>query len=274
MRRFNGQIFSKRWLWSALLLLLCAAQTVEAQNVEKWFEDFSRSANYGSIAPEVKAMAKRMESLGLSDALLASRLEEGSRKQVRPDILIASLRLDMRRAERYVAVMQKNGVYPTDTAVASSTVEQLLIFSRAGMTETEIENAFVVAAKPERDKAKARTRALAALSVVTGAKVRFALGEDDRLRCISILLESDLDENSFGDVLILAGKFASAGYSGVEAMLKALEETSSSASASTKGSGAQNAAEHGNSKQSQSGKSGSEGKTNQGNSGKTKNEKK
>ncbi len=143
----------------------------------------------------------------------------------------------------------------------------MLIFIRAGLTEAEVQNALEEAVAKNGTKPKATTRALAALSVVTSAKARFGLGEQDRLRLASALIASDLDENSFDSILVSIEEFTSAGHSAAEAVSKALENASLSGK-KNQGDASQNAEGQGSSGKSQSGKSESGGQGNQSGHGK------
>ena len=181
----------------AVLLVFVVPRAAVAQNVEAWFSKSDHRAAYGAIADEVEAMAQQFQHWGISDSILATRLEEGYRKHVGFEVLIASLRTDAQRAGRLVAMFREYGLFPSDTKNATSMVEQTLIFMRAGLTETEIRGALTVGVAKAGKNPKAASRALAALAVVAAANAKSELSEEDRLTLVTDLIASDLSESQF-----------------------------------------------------------------------------
>jgi len=268
MRKSRPKVFTSAFVrLFFLLLILGVPRILFAQTAAAWLTKPSNVAVYGAIVPEVKTMIQQLDKLGLPDSILATRLEEGARKQVNPEILVASLRVDMQRVVRLAAILRSNGIFPSNRNTASSAVEQMLIFIRAGLTEAEVRNALEAGVAKSGAKPKAMTRALAALSVVTSAKARFGLGEEDRLRLASALIASDIDEDGFGSILVSIEEFTSAGRSATEAVSKALEKASI-ASKTKQGNASQNAEGQGSSGKAQSEKSESGGQGNQSSHGK------
>lgn len=180
-----------------IMFYFAVPQTIFSQNVVAWFSNPSNSAAYGAIADEVEVMAQQLKTLGLSDSILAARLEEGYRKRVNIGILAASLRTDTQRAVQISAILRKDGVFPTDKKTATSVVEQMLIFMRAGLSETELESAVAAGVSKAGKSPKATSRALAALASVTAVNAQSKLSEEDRLKLVSELIASELYENQF-----------------------------------------------------------------------------
>lgn len=268
MEKTRPKVFTPKFMrLFSLLLFLSAPSVLFAQTVAAWLAKPSNVAVYGTIAPEVNTMVQQLEKLGLSDSILVVRLEEGAQKQVNPEILVASLRVDIQRVVRLAAILRANGIFPSNRNTASSAIEQMLIFIRAGLTEAEVRNALEEGVAKSGAKQKATARALAALSVVTSAKAQFGLGEEDRLRLASVLIASDLDEDGFGSILVSVEEFTSAGHSAAEAVSKALEKVSLSGK-KNQGDISQNAEGQSDSGKPQSGKSESGGQGNQGGHGK------
>lgn len=242
----------------AAFIIFALPPTVFAQNVAAWFSNPANSAVYGAIADEVKAMAQQFQSLGLSDSILAARLEEGYRKRVNIDILAASLRIDAQRAAQLSVMLREKGLFPSDRKAATSTVEQMLIFVRAGLTETEMRTALQAGVTKSGKNARAVSRALAALAAVADSAVQSGLTEEERLKLELELIASELSESQFESVL--AAKKAS------QSSASAANAAEAASKSSENGQGSQN--DHKSTSQGEQGGASGQGGQDQGVHGK------
>ena len=181
----------------AVFLLFSFPSIVSAQYVIAWFSKQANSTDYASIADEVQEMALKLQSMGISDSILATRLEEGYRKHVSAEVLAISLRVDMQRASQITAMLQESGSFPSDKKAATSIVEQMLIFLRAGLTQDELKNALFIAVSKTGKNPKSASRAVAALATITASHTQSALSEEDRRALVSDLILSQLPESQF-----------------------------------------------------------------------------
>jgi hypothetical protein len=181
----------------AAFLFFSFPSIVNAQYVAAWFSKQANNADYRSIVDEVQEMAQKLLSMGISDSLLATRLEEGYRKHVSAEVLAVSLRVDMQRAIQITAMLRESGSFPSDKKVATSIVEQMLIFLRAGLTQDELKNALFVAVSKTGKNQKSASRAVAALATITASHAQSALLEEDRRALVSELILSELSESQF-----------------------------------------------------------------------------
>jgi len=212
------------------VLMLSAPSLLSAQDVEAWFKKPANAALYSQVREDVIAMASKMRALGLSDSILASRLEEGARKKVSPNILQASLQGDLQRAIVAVSILKENGLFSSDKKKATAAVEQILILMRAGTSEDEFRISLKAAIAKSGKRESALSRAISALSVVVEAQATFQLNGADRERLALALIASDMNEKRFDSILATMNAFAQAGYRGSEALTKALEKASLGAS--------------------------------------------
>ena len=212
------------------VLMLSAPSLLSAQEVEAWFKKPANAALYSQVREDVIAMASQMQALGLSDSILASRLEEGARKKVSPNILQASLQGDLQRAIAAASILKENGLFPSDKKKATAAVEQILILMRAGTSEDEFRISLKAAIAKSGKRESALSRAISALSVVAEAQATYQLNGTDRERLALALIASDMNEKRFDSILASMNAFAQAGYRGSEALTKALEKASLGAS--------------------------------------------
>jgi len=211
-------------------LTLVAPSLLSAQEVEAWFKKPANAALYSQVREDVIAMASKMQALGLSDSILASRLEEGARKNVQPNVLEASLQGDLQRAIAAVSILKENGLFSSDKKKATAAVEQMLILMRAGTSEDEFRISLKAAIAKNGKQESALSRVISALSVVVEAQAAYQLSETDRKRLALALIASDMSEKRFDSILASMAGFAEAGYRGSEALTKALEKASLGAS--------------------------------------------
>ena len=211
-------------------LTLVAPSLLSAQEVEAWFKKPANAALYSQVREDVIAMASKMQALGLSDSILASRLEEGARKNVQPNVLEASLQGDLQRAIAAVSILKENGLFSSDKKKATAAVEQMLILMRAGTSEDEFRISLKAAIAKNGKRESALSRVITALSVVVEAQAAYQLSETDRKRLALALIASDMSEKRFDSILASMAGFAEAGYRGSEALTKALEKASLGAS--------------------------------------------
>lgn len=224
-RTKTGTIKSSLYAWiTALVLMLSAPSMLFAQEVEAWFKKPANAALYSQIREEAIAMASQMQALGLYDSILASRLEEGSRKKVLPNILQASLQADLQRAIVATSILEENGLFPSDKKKATAVVEQMLILMRVGTSEDEFRLSLKAAIEKTKKQESALSRAISALSVMAEAQVAYELNAKDRQRLVLALITSDLNEKDFDSILVSMEAFAQAGYHGSDMLTKALEK--------------------------------------------------
>jgi len=178
-------------------LLFSFSSIVSAQYVATWFSKQANSAEYKSIADEVQEMAQKLQSMGISDSILATRLEEGYRKHVSAEVLAISLRVDMQRASQITSMLRESGSFPSDKKAATSIIEQMLIFLRAGLTQDELKNALFIAVSKTGKNPKSASRAVAALATITASHAQSAISEEDRRLLVSELILSQLPESQF-----------------------------------------------------------------------------
>jgi len=244
------------------LMLVALPRAVSAQTVASWFSKSGNSAVYGAIANEIKSMAQQFQSLGLSDSILTARLEEAYRKRVSPDILLASLKLDTQRATQLSSMLRENGLFPSDRKTATSTVGQMLILMRAGLTEAEMGGALRAGVAKSGKSAKAVSRALAALAAIATANAQSGMTEEERLSLASELIASSLSENQFGPMVAARKASQSSEGRASEASSKSSDNAQSGKAESGTPEGGQSSGLHGNSTGDTPGAQGSRGDSN------------
>lgn len=215
---------------AAFVLMLSTPSLLFAQEVEAWFKKPANAALYSQVREEAIAMASQIQALGLYDSILASRLEEGLRKKVSPNILQASLQADLQRAIAAASILKENALFPSDKKKATAVVEQMLILMRAGTSEDEFRLSLKAATAKNGKQESALTRAISALSVVAEAQAAYQLNASDRQRLALALIASDMNEMRFDSIFASMNAFVQAGYRGSEALTKALEKASLGAS--------------------------------------------
>ncbi len=180
-----------------VMILMAMPGALYAQTVAAWFSKSANAAVYSSIENETKAMAQQFQSLGLSDSILTARLEEAYRKHVNTATLLASLKIDTQRAVQLSSILHESGLFLSDKKIATATVEQMLIFMRAGLTEAEMRGALQAGVAKSGKSANAVRRALAALATIATANAQSEMTEQERLSLASELISSSLSENQF-----------------------------------------------------------------------------
>ncbi|MGB4571575.1 MAG: hypothetical protein WBH97_02000 [Rectinemataceae bacterium] len=218
----------------ATVLFLAAAflapLSLGAQDLAAWFAKSANTASYGPIRPETEILAAQLRDAGLSDSLLASRLQEGARKHVPQATLLATLRTDSARACAIAAAMKNRGLLPESRDRATESVEQIAILFRAGIGEPELSAALDASlrhlsiANARAEVALART--LATLSVVAAAEAEYRLPQGDRLRLTVALAQSPLADDDLASVLDSIAAYAAEGRPAVDALALALEQAS------------------------------------------------
>ena len=208
------------------ILMLSAPTLLSAQEVEAWFKKPANAVLYNQVREDVIAIASQIRAIGLSDSLLASRLEEGARKSVPPSILQASLQGDLQRAITASSILKENSLFSSDKKKATAMIEQILILMRAGTSEDEFQLSLKAAIAKSGKRESALSRTISALSVVVEANAIYQLNETDRKRLALALITSDMSEKRFDSILVSMAGFAKAGYRGSEALTKALEKAS------------------------------------------------
>ena len=244
------------------LMLVAVPGAVSAQTVAAWFSKASNSAAYATISAETKAMAQQFQALGLSDSILTARLEEAYRKHVTPEILLASLKTDTQRAVQLSSMLRESGLFPSDKKTATSTIEQMLIFMRAGLTEAEMRGALRAGLAKSGKSAKSVSRALAALAAIAAADAQSVMTEQDRLNLASELISSSLSENQFGSMV--AAKKASQSFENraSEASAKSSENAKSGTTGSGQAEEGHSESGHGNASGAAEGAQGPQGTSN------------
>lgn len=208
----------------AVFLLFSFPSIVNAQYVAAWFSKQANNTDYRSIADEVQEMAQKLQSMGMSDSILATRLEEGYRKHVSAEVLAISLRVDMQRARQIVAMLRESGSFPSDKKVATSIIEQMLIFLRAGLTQDELKDALFVAVSKTGKNQKSASRAVAALATITASHAQSVLSEEDRRMFVSELILSELSESQFESMVSAKRASKSQGRSNADKNLESPKE--------------------------------------------------
>ncbi len=244
------------------LMLVALPRVVSAQTVTSWFAKPENSAFYSTIANEIKAMAQQFQSMGLSDSILTSRLDEAFRKRVNPDILLASLKIDTQRAALLSSMLRENGFFPSDKKAATTTVEQMLILMRAGLTETEMRSALQAGVAKSGKSAKAMTRALAALGAIAAANAQSGMTEEERLGLASELISSSLSENQFASMVVARKALHSSEGRTSESSSKASDNTQGNTSESGTTEGGQSSGGHVNTPGGAQGAQGSRNESN------------
>lgn len=125
----------------AILALGAAAPRAGAQDLAAWYADAPHRAAYGSVRAEVESLAAQLSAASLPDSLLASRLEEGSRKRIAPDRLVAALRADTARLVRIASALRGAALLPQDRRAAGQLADRYQVLLRAGATFEEFEAA-------------------------------------------------------------------------------------------------------------------------------------
>lgn len=126
---------------AVFVTLLAVLAPAGAQDVASWFSDSSHQASYGSIRAEMESLAAGLAAANLPDSLLASRLEEGARKRVPPERLIAALRDDAARLTRIAATLRTRSLLPQDRRAAGALAERYQLLLRAGADFADLESA-------------------------------------------------------------------------------------------------------------------------------------
>jgi hypothetical protein len=219
----------------ALFLCFMLAGTIPlaAQEVSGWFAKSSLASAYGSVRSDIESIASSLSSAGISDSLLASRLEEGARKHVPAELMLATLRADTSRAISVAASLRERGLLPQDKRKATSEVEQASILLRAGLTEGELGASLDAATERNGKNESAVSRAIAALSAVAAVQAKFGISETERRRLAIALVSSDVSDGSLDSVLATMEKSVAGGSSVSEALDAAVGRFAGSKRANT-----------------------------------------
>ena len=185
---------------------IAIAPLASAQDVAAWFSKSAKAQNYSTIRGDIDTLAASLRSAGLLDSLLASRLEEGSRKNVPPKQMLDTLRVDSGRAVSVASMLRAEGLFPDDKKSATSEVEQALIMLRAGFSEDELRSSLKQAAAEKGKNESAVSRALAALAAVASTDSAGQLSESDRLAWVLALISSDSSSSELGSAAKLMYK--------------------------------------------------------------------
>lgn len=203
---------------AVIVFLLLALPAAFGQEVKAWFARPENARNYAPIMEEALTLGAQATAAGLPDSILASRLEEGSRKHVPPEALIAALREDAARMAEISQALRARSLFPRDRKAAAAALRQALILFRAGIAENEFERTFDGAAKRMGKNDAALRRAMAALSVAASAKAEYRLGSDDILVIIDALVASDRSDDEFKALLLSISEYVKRGFPGSEAV--------------------------------------------------------